>query len=158
MRVRPVRPEEWRRLRELRLRALAEDPQAFARTLEEERDDPDEEWIEWATPTGDWCPFVAGEWEGMAFGWLRDSVVHLGGMWVVPGARRQGLGRELVDAVVGWAHALDADAVELEVAVPPAERLYESCGFIRTGATRPLPSHPELTAVEMRLELPPTGR
>lgn len=154
MHVRPVRPEEWRRLRELRLRALADSPESFARTLDEERDDPDEVWIEWATPTDDWCPFVAGEWEGMAFGWLRDGVVFLGGMWVAPEGRRRGLGRELVDAVVGWARAREAAAVALEVAAPTAERLYESCGFVRTGASRPLPSYPELTAVEMRLELP----
>jgi GNAT superfamily N-acetyltransferase len=158
MRARPVRPEEWRRLRELRLRALTEDPEAFARSAEEERDDPDREWIEWATPSDEWCPFVAGDWDGLAFGGLREGVAFLGGMWVAPDARRQGFGRELIEAVVGWARSRGAPAGELEVAAPAAERLYESCGFVRTGASRPLPSHPELTALEMRLELPRAGR
>lgn len=35
MPVRPVRPEEWRELRALRLRALADSPEAFARTVAE---------------------------------------------------------------------------------------------------------------------------
>jgi hypothetical protein len=46
--VRRIEPEEWRRLRDLRLQALADTPEAFGSTLARERDYADDVWREWA--------------------------------------------------------------------------------------------------------------
>ncbi|MCA9712598.1 MAG: hypothetical protein KDK70_42615, partial [Myxococcales bacterium] len=42
--VRRLEPSEWRVYRELRLRALAESPDAFGSTLARERERSDEQW------------------------------------------------------------------------------------------------------------------
>jgi len=39
-------PHEWRIYRDLRLRALADSPDAFGSTFERERDRPDAEWAD----------------------------------------------------------------------------------------------------------------
>ena len=44
MQVRRVRPDEWRALRDVRLRALETDPDAFGATVAEALARPDEEW------------------------------------------------------------------------------------------------------------------
>jgi hypothetical protein len=42
--VRPVQPDDWAALREIRLRALADSPSAFASTLEREQAFDEREW------------------------------------------------------------------------------------------------------------------
>jgi ribosomal-protein-alanine N-acetyltransferase len=57
---------------------------------------------------------------------------------VAPAARRQGLGRRLLDAAMRQARSEGADTVHLEVAASnaPALRLYEQAGFERSGLRR----------------------
>jgi ribosomal protein S18 acetylase RimI-like enzyme len=67
---------------------------------------------------------------GVAMLGLRGERGWIGGLGVVPGARRSGVGRALMEAVLAEAPA----AVSLEVIEQnePAIRLYESLGFERT--------------------------
>ena len=51
--IRQLEPDDWMRLRDARLRALASDPGAFLVTLDEARKFPDERWRERAVQTGD---------------------------------------------------------------------------------------------------------
>jgi GNAT superfamily N-acetyltransferase len=76
-------------------------------------------------------------------------------MWVAPHARGQGVGSQLVAAVVEWARHHDATSVQLWVteANAAARRLYESCGFVLSGGRQTLPSNPLLSEVAMRLAL-----
>ena len=46
-RIRPAAREEWERVRDLRLRALAEPPDAFGSTLAREREHGEAEWVGW---------------------------------------------------------------------------------------------------------------
>jgi hypothetical protein len=48
VRLRQLRADEAERLRELRLRALREDPAAFAESYEAARARPPEDWARWA--------------------------------------------------------------------------------------------------------------
>jgi RimJ/RimL family protein N-acetyltransferase len=81
-------------------------------------------------------------------------------MWVAPSARGRGLGRELAEAVVGWARDRGFERLRLGVTAeaPAALRLYERLGFVRTGAARPLRSDSSLCEHELELELRPPPR
>ena len=58
MEIRRARPDEWQALRDLRLRALATDPDAFGSTLAGSSTRTDAEWQERANPP-DGAVFVA---------------------------------------------------------------------------------------------------
>ncbi len=78
---------------------------------------------------------------------------------VAASARRQGLGRMLVQSLIGEARTRGARVVFLEVRAdnPAAQELYTSLGFDRI-ALRPKYYQPEgVDAVVMRLEIAPLG-
>jgi GNAT superfamily N-acetyltransferase len=162
MEIRRTTEDDWEPLRDVRLRALADSPRAFGSTLERERQRTEAEWRQWAgrAQRDDGVMFVAVDGErfvGLAGGYPEDDpgAVHLVSMWVDPTARRSGTGRALVESVVAWAGERGADVVNLWAtdANEPALALYRSCGFAPTGQHQPLPSHPELSESEYRLEL-----
>lgn len=59
-------------------------------------------------------------------------------LYVTPGARRRGLGRELVDTLLDWAEENGIKGVDLEAyqGNTPASVLYRSMGFLRLGRER----------------------
>jgi GNAT superfamily N-acetyltransferase len=162
--VRRLRPDEATRFRALRLRALADAPDAFGERLVDVREKPDGYWDELTrsvTGSARQAMFVAetagmdaDDGAGMVFG-LRDAqrenVARFGGMWVAPAHRGSGVARLLVDAVIAWARGEGFSRIELWVTEgnDRAETLYESCGFSRTGERRPLASNPALTTIAM---------
>jgi GNAT superfamily N-acetyltransferase len=161
--IRRTTEDDWERLRDVRLRALEEAPYAFGSTLERERGRTEAEWREWAEH-GRWgrgVTFVADEGDrfvGLASGFPEDDepdAVHLVAMWVDPSFRRSGIGRALIDAVVGWARDTGARAVHLWVADgnDAAMALYRSYGFEASGTRQPLPSNPALGEELLRLAL-----
>jgi ribosomal protein S18 acetylase RimI-like enzyme len=156
--VRELRTVEWRAARELRLRALAEAPTAFLRTLAEERAYGDDVWQARAAPDVRRASFVAeaeGELVGSATGFVEGVEAALVAMWVAPEQRRRGVGAALVERVVEWAREGGAAGVTLEVneSLAPALALYERAGFVPTGGRRPLPTDPGHDAIELRLAL-----
>jgi GNAT superfamily N-acetyltransferase len=161
MEVRQARAADWQALRELRLRALADAPDAFASTLEEEAALPEEVWRQWAQGGPASVDFVASEGGadiGMAAIFtVADAPgrVHLVGMWVDPRHRRRGVARALVGEAVRWAQERQASEVILWVADhnSPARTLYERIGFRPTGERQPLPSNPALSESLLRLPL-----
>jgi hypothetical protein len=56
--IRRVESDDWERLRDVRLRALASDPDAFLETVEDARTFPDERWRERARPSEHDVTFV----------------------------------------------------------------------------------------------------
>jgi GNAT superfamily N-acetyltransferase len=154
--VRGVRSGEGPRLRELRMRALADAPGAFGSSVEQEEQHPDEHWAQLADGGGEAGVYVAidGEdWIGMAAGrWFaRDrGVVQLWGMWIDPSRRGERIGERLAGAVRGWAR--DHEGRFLRLGVIDGSRaiaFYERLGFVDTGERRPLTRDPSLTAVFM---------
>jgi GNAT superfamily N-acetyltransferase len=164
MRIRELERHEWALFRELRLRALADSPDAFARTLAEALGENDAYWVkltESVTAPGGQVMLVAeveGRPVGLAFGLFdkeREKIGHVGGMWVDPSARGGGAGRALLDAAIAWARSRALDRLELWVTKgnAPAERLYERAGFADTGRRDALASNPALQTIQMALTL-----
>ncbi|MDZ7801100.1 MAG: GNAT family N-acetyltransferase [Trueperaceae bacterium] len=155
-----LRVGEGRRLRAIRLRALADAPDAFATTLDEAETRDPEDWEEQlaSLPTFVWR-------EGDAdLGMIRSAphdldpdAGYLISMWVAPEARGRGVGAALVRFVLAWARGRGLRRLLLDVGThnAPARRLYERHGFVATGATGSLP--PPRTHVrehEMAIDLP----
>jgi ribosomal protein S18 acetylase RimI-like enzyme len=165
VRLRRLGADEVEPLRELRLRALREDPGAFAETYEEARARPLEDWASWAADESRVIVVaIDGErWVGMvACRLLEGHSSWLTALWVEPAARGAGLGSRLIEAAADWAREQGAAAVELSVTTnnDTAATLYARAGFAETGRRRPLPSDPSRTEVFLRRVSParPRGR
>jgi GNAT superfamily N-acetyltransferase len=158
--IRPLRVGEGARLRQLRLRALRADPYAFYSTLASEELAPPAHWERQATASAA-VVFIAdrdGEWVGTAAGVMlgdRPGAARLEAMWVAPAARRQGVGRALLEAVAGWARESGARRLELAVSErsAAARALYRDAGFVATGERRRVPSDPAAMGVFMSRSL-----
>jgi GNAT superfamily N-acetyltransferase len=162
--IRAFSGDEWRVYRDLRLRALADSPDAFGSTLTEETGRLDAEWARRLASSADSrvdLPLVAevrGELIGLAWGRIDTSdpdVAVLYQMWVAPNHRGVGVGHMLLDAVIAWARARNASSLNLGVTCgdSPARRLYERAGFKLMGEPQPLRPGSKLLAQSMRLAL-----
>lgn len=146
--IRQVQTDDWQRLRDVRLRALADEPYAFLETHAGASAFPEERWRERATPTDRSASFLyerEGSDEGMVSCFVSDAGdVVLVAMWVAPELRGTGAARELVEAVVDWARAHGRPRVVLSVEGENvrAAVLYEKCAFERLPEPPPLPYEP----------------
>ncbi len=99
--------EDWERVRDIRIRALADAPFAFASRWEEEKDRPQSFW-RGRLERPDAATFLAlnrYETVGVVSAFVAPEDVtrtELVSMWVAPGTRRQRIGRQLVAAVIEW--------------------------------------------------------
>jgi ribosomal protein S18 acetylase RimI-like enzyme len=138
--VRRVQPDDGPRLAEIRLRALADAPEAFATTYAEAAQRTAEDWSEQAAARADGTRQVTyfAERDDVpiamvgAFVGADPSVADLVGLWVAPEGRRHGVARTLIEMVMAWAREGGVAQVELWVADgnEAAYRLYESAGFL----------------------------
>jgi GNAT superfamily N-acetyltransferase len=167
LRIRRFAPDEWRTYRDLRLRALAESPDAFGSTLAREHERPDADWAA-RLDAGARSPAEAalvaergGEPVGLAWARLEDSspgVAHLYQVWVAPEHRGRGAARGLLAAAADWARAAGAHTLALDVTCgdTPAMRLYTRAGCRPAGAPQPLRPGSTLRVQPLRLRLTET--
>ena len=161
--IRPLQTDEWTLLRKLRTRALMDAPEAFAQTIREIQDEPETYWQQLAknlrlSHHEFFIAFLNEEPIGMTYGHLEAvdrRVAQVGSMWVSPMARGKGIGKQLLHRTMSWAAAQGAKRMRLWVTAgnSPATKLYKSSGFVPTGKTDLLPSHPSLHIMEMEREL-----
>lgn len=150
--LRRLGPDDWEVLRDIRLRALAESPDAFGSTLDRERDFDEKEWRRrlvrpvFAVLDDDRPVAMAGAFTD-------EGRLQVWGMWTDPDHRGRGHSRALLDALLGAAVA-DGRPVSLHVntANPVARAAYESYGFVPTGELEPLRPGSEQRIELMRLE------
>ncbi|WP_037577000.1 GNAT family N-acetyltransferase [Phaeacidiphilus oryzae] len=175
--IRPIRPEEWRQVRELRLAALADPaaPIAFLDDHPAAAARPDAHWQERAADAAEGGPhrqFIAeapdGSWDGSVtvlieepgdpavFGGVPEHrQAHLVGVFVRPGQRGSGVAEALFEAAVDWARSVDGvRRIRLYVHErnARAEAFYRRFGFVRTGPGTPMATDP--SALEHEMELP----
>lgn len=150
-------PADVARLRTIRLRALRDAPEAFSSRLADITRWPTTRWLQLLRDSQAFVAVRDGADVGMARGSIDIDEPHvswLESMWVAPEARRTGVGRLLVDAVVDWARAAGATSLRLDVADDNlrAVRFYERLGFEPTGITGTLPP-PRQSVREHQMEL-----
>ncbi len=153
--LRRVTTDDWALLRDVRLRALADAPDAFGSTLAQARETTDDGWRQRAANGGltlialdDGAPVAMGG----ALAWDDRPTAFVWGMWTDPAARGRGVGAQLLDALVAWCRA-SYDEVRLHVTEgnDGARRLYTSRGFEPTGTWEPLREGSSLQIEELRL-------
>lgn len=161
--VRRLRAADWKQWKALRLRAVAESPNAFSMTLEDETARSDAEWADVVArtvrhPRGNlWFAEISEEAVGMMFGRITEDrrLLELGAMWVAPEARRIGAGRLLLDAAFEWAR--DSGATEADLWVTEANEsavaFYEATGFKPTRETKALREGSPLRIRKMLMKL-----
>ena len=154
--VREATAEEWQVLRDIRLDALRDAPDAFLSTYTEQAALEEADWRRSISRGGTFLACLPGgdttRPAGLVCGDLEKSgTVQLMSMWVRPQARGCGVGEALVAAVIDWARARNATSVHLWV-IETNKRawvFYERCGFALTGERQPLPTKPDLTEIGM---------
>jgi RimJ/RimL family protein N-acetyltransferase len=141
LRVRHALAGEHAFLRELRLAALAADPEAFGSTYARDAARPTAWWERWAGQSEDGTTqrtFVVidedDRWLGLALVRLEDDrpgSAVLNAMWIAREARGRGAAVLLCDACAAW--ATERGCVELTLSVvvgnDAARRAYEAAGF-----------------------------
>ena len=131
--LRRLGPDDWEAFREIRLRSLADSPDAFGSTWEREQSFTEDDWRRRLRG-----PVYAVTDPGpVAVGGLfdNDGVFQVWGMWTDPAHRHRGHARRILDALI----APDVDAVlDVNVANDAARAAYERYGFVRTGRLEPL--------------------
>lgn len=176
--IRPVRADEWRAAKELRLAALRDPaaPLAFLETYEDAAAQPDAFWrgrVERAAHGTTVLQFVAeagecGRWDGSVVVLVEEAgaldffgqpverrQTQLVAVYVRPEARGSGLAGALFSAAVEWAFGLEGvTRVRLYVHEDNrrAEGFYRKFGFVRTGGAVPNPGDPSKADREMELK------
>ncbi|MQA78397.1 MAG: GNAT family N-acetyltransferase [Streptosporangiales bacterium] len=153
VRVRTLRPDDWRTARSVRLAALTDAPLAFASSLDRERAKGEADWREMLTPERG--VRALAECDGAVAGVIgvfsRGDDGEIIWMWVDPAFRGQGVGDALVAYALDWCwsrglgcHLWVADGNDV------AWRFYERLGFVATGERQPLPNDGARMESQMR--------
>ena len=131
--------DDWSLVREIRLRSLSTNPEAFGQSWDRESTYEDKVWKKrvreaaWFLAVEDGQPVAV-----VAVRHEQDSPANereLQAMWVTPKSRHSGIAGKLAEAVFDWAREDDADTITLYVGPQNtgARSLYESLGFTDTG-------------------------
>jgi len=152
-------PHEWLRLRDVRLSALRESPDAFLSTYEQEKRYNEKQWR---------AEFIRGDWN---IGLVQERPVSLLGvthevdapagefyieyLWVAPECRRSGIARTMLTDVLSRQRNAGTRTVFLWVldGNELAMHLYKTVGFSSTNHRQPLRAQPGRCEERMRLDL-----
>jgi ribosomal protein S18 acetylase RimI-like enzyme len=139
--LRVLEPNDWDLWRELRLRALADAPEAFGSTLAEwsGENDTEDRWRHRlsAVPLN-LVASMSDHPVGMASATSpNDGSIEVISMWVAPEARRSGVGAVLVDAIAASAAQRGESQLVLDVreSNAGAVKFYERLGFVDVGVS-----------------------
>jgi ribosomal protein S18 acetylase RimI-like enzyme len=157
--IEPITPQNASIFKAARLRALQDTPSAFGSTYAKESLLTDADWVERAGRwNGETSILLLAMDEGIAVGIAGSYLDHddasraqLISMWTAPTHRHQGVGRLLVNEILGWTSQRSARTLQLMVTSSnePAISFYQRLGFTFTGRTEPYPNDPALIELEM---------
>jgi ribosomal protein S18 acetylase RimI-like enzyme len=154
-----ITPQHAMIFKDVRLRALQDTPTAFSSTYARESKLSDADWIsraaQWSSHQAvGYLAIDRGKACGIAAGMIdKDDAAqaHLLSMWIAPTHRRAGVGRSLVEAVLGWARTMNVRTMHLLVTSNNngAIEFYRQLGFALTIWTEPYVNDPALLNYEM---------
>jgi ribosomal protein S18 acetylase RimI-like enzyme len=129
-----VSPEDWEKFREIRLKGLQSDPQAFGGTFESESQEGEDYWKErFSNPER--C-FYAAEEEGVFVATAGSKKIAednwmIVAVYTLPEFRGKNISKELIKRIIGEAKKTGAAKVSLMVnpMQESAVKLYEKLGF-----------------------------
>lgn len=152
-------PDEWLTLRNIRLAALQDSPDAFLATYEQQARYTEDQWRAEFSRGGWHVGFEASQPVGL-LGVTREPQMpvhecYLEYMWVDPGCRGRGVALEMLTAVLEVLRAAGVRTAFLWVldGNDVAMRLYKRAGFIRTNHRQPLKARPGRSEERLRLNL-----
>jgi GNAT superfamily N-acetyltransferase len=151
MRVDRLTEDDWERLRDTRLRALATDGAAYGSSLEREQGFKESHW-RMRLRASPWFVVVVREQTVGLVGVISEPGApaqerHLVGLWVSPEHRGVGVGDALLAAAQSWADDDGAALLSLWLldGNAAAERMYRRAGYAPTGVRMPMPRDRSLT-------------
>ena len=162
--VKPILPEDWPLLKDVRLRALTDAPEAFGTTLAQAQAYSDAEWRTRARrfselpPAAGCLAFADSLPCGMASAYPSEEDTHaaeLTAFWVAPQQRGQGVGDAMVAFIVTWASVQGFAALRATV-VEDNDRaiaFYGKMGFQDTGESEPFRGDTSKRIIVMRRRL-----
>jgi GNAT superfamily N-acetyltransferase len=159
--VKRIQPHQGELLRELRLQALQNAPDAFLENYDSASQKSLEYWQASAQKhatspqAANFLGYLNGKPAGMIGANIIDhepDIVNLCALWIAPEARLQALGKALVEHVILWAKQDRVSKLRLWVnrENASAAQFYRCCGFNDTGNTAIFPAKPD--AVEQEME------
>jgi ribosomal protein S18 acetylase RimI-like enzyme len=156
--IRAAEPSDWEAVRDIRLRSLREEPDAYASEYQTEaRFEPDQ-WKQRLATAYSYLAFnddhaLVGIATGLE---SEDGDTYVVGMYVTPEARGSGCAHQLLDAIAELTIRRQGKRLVLEVAEfnIRATRFYRSYGFVETGRRRALDRDPSITEIELAYPLP----
>jgi ribosomal protein S18 acetylase RimI-like enzyme len=162
--IRRIGASEAAVVRAVRLRSLATDPPSFASTHAREAAFAEQEWSDWAAGDSSGeekttlLALAGSEPVGLVAAYRDEQqprLFHVIAMWVAPEARREGIGRRLLDAVEEWIAASGGTCAQVSVAdeAVAANRLYDTAGYRPDGERSELPHSPGVSHASLRKQL-----
>jgi ribosomal protein S18 acetylase RimI-like enzyme len=158
--IEPITEASVTLFKSIRLRALLDSPGAFGSTYAWESQLTEAGWMErigrWSNGRGiGYLAMDQGTPCGIAGCLLNEDPTgaQLISMWVAPAHRKFGVGRILVEQILGWARSRGAHRLQLSVTSrnESAILFYTRLGFAFTGKAIPYPNNP--TEIEREMEL-----
>ncbi len=147
-----MHPDDWEVWREIRLRSLADAPDAFGSTYERELAFAEDDWRERLKAGPRVVVLLDGRAVALGGGFPRDDELMVFGMWTDPAHRRHGHADRVLDVVVQWARERGLPVtLHVNTANPGARAAYERHGFVATGHLEELRPGSEQRIELMRL-------
>ncbi len=151
--------DEWPTLREIRLTALQESPDAFLASYDIEREFDEAKWrAEFGR--GEWLVARDNRLPVSVLGCTREEdtppwMCYLEHLWVAPQCRRKGLAFTMITHAIARLRGMDMRLARLWVLAgnDAAVRLYKRAGFISANYSQALPGRPGVIEELMELEL-----
>jgi|WetSurMetagenome_2_1015567.scaffolds.fasta_scaffold45411_2 ribosomal protein S18 acetylase RimI-like enzyme len=136
MKIVGLTPELWEKYKKIRLRGLREEPQAFARSYDEEMAFPIEKWIERSSNPYNFMAIENGVPLGTAGVYFvndaGEKIANIVGVFVVNEARGRKIGSKLIETVINrLKQEKETKKIRINVNIDQeaAVELYKKFGF-----------------------------